>query len=432
MGTDRVQKGTGYALILIIVVGIILLAAVFVLRPQWIIGSDGFGYYAYLRSAIFDHDLNFQNEYQMFDNQFGAQTLTYWRTPLDKAGNPFAIGASLLWAPFVGIAYLAQQLFEFADPYPLPGYNLPFQVALGIGTWFYVFLGLILLFKALAKIFISRLAFLAVLALFLISGLPYYLIYEPILSHGLSFFVICLLFYGSIRLLKKERPVWFCAVIVGLIIGFCFLIRWQNIIFAIIPLVIMAHRVKGKEKYPHFLLVLIGFSLVSFWQLLVWKILYGSWIFVPQGAGFFDLTSPHLWQFFFSGYHGMFIINPLLLLGIIGLFIALRKHTLLTVLLLITLALQIYLNAGLADWFAGGSFGARRMVGSYFIIAFGLASLFSLVKNKKIIVYFLAILILGGTVFNFLLMASYARGIIKINEPTTIIEVYSAPKNLFH
>ncbi|RJQ34301.1 hypothetical protein C4566_02355, partial [Candidatus Parcubacteria bacterium] len=38
-----------------------------VLKPYWQIGGDGFGYYSYLRSFIFDGNFDLHNEFALFD-----------------------------------------------------------------------------------------------------------------------------------------------------------------------------------------------------------------------------------------------------------------------------------------------------------------------------------------------------------------------------
>src|SRR3989339_757168 len=111
----RNNQSTIFLSLLIVVVLIGLFSAAVALKPSWIIGSDGFSYYVYARSLIFDHDFDFTNEMRMFDRQFGLEISASWLTKEGKIGNPFAIGSSILWFPFVVSACAIQKIFKFSD-----------------------------------------------------------------------------------------------------------------------------------------------------------------------------------------------------------------------------------------------------------------------------------------------------------------------------
>lgn len=408
---------------------------IIILKPSWLIGGDGFGYYGYIRSILFDGDLNFSNEFTFFDNSFNANTIYNWKTPIGKTGNPFSVGPSLLWSPFIVIAKIIQSKLNITDPYPLPGYNYPFQILLGLSTIFYTTMGLVLIFLSLKKFFKRNISWWSTILIVGISPLVFYLVYEPSMSHGLTVFSSSLLFYLSVLLIKNKDIKNHLLFYTGLSIGLIFIIRWQDIIFAIIPIAIIFQKylkvntfnITIKKLYKQFLLILIPFLILASIQLFAWKYLYGSWISIPQGNSFFNLTKPQLWDFIFSGYHGMLIINPLLILPIIGLLIALKKYKFLASLLLISLSLQIYLNAGLHDWYGGGSFGARRMISSLPILSFGLAFFLNLFVTNKIKTIIITLIFTIAIIFNGLLMIAYAKKIIPLNQVTTRAEIYSVP-----
>ncbi|MEA3398525.1 MAG: hypothetical protein U9R06_02145 [Patescibacteria group bacterium] len=420
--------------VLIVVLAAILFS-VFLLHPSWVIGSDGFGYYAYARSILFDGDLDFYNEYAFFDNLYNTKTVAGWMTPIGKTGNPFSVGPSILWSPFILTAETIQNTFNFYDEYVLPGYNLPFQLAIGLTTIFYTAIGLVLIFLSLNNFFKKSISWWSTILIFGISPLPYYLIYEPSMSHGLTVFSVSWLFYLSILWLKSKKNNNWLLLGIGLTSGLIFIIRWQDIIFTVIPMAIFFKKLYGSKDSPDLAkLILKSGALISAplltvaaTQLFAWKHLYGSFVAIPQGAAFFNLTTPHLSDFLFSGYHGMFIIHPLLLLSIVGLFLIFKRQKLLITVFLLAIMAQVYLNSGLYDWYAGGSFGARRMISSLPIFAFGLSAFLERTARNKIAVVLVAILFIVGTVFNGLLMISYAKNIIPLNAPTTRMEVYSAP-----
>src|SRR5262245_55916014 len=130
-------------------------AAVALSAPDF--GADSPSYYVYLRSAVFDHDLDFANE------------LAHWEfpeRPLTTNGhrlNQHAAGSALLWSPF----YLAAHVYVRVggalglSSYAADGYSLPYLRAAAWGTATWVVLGVILLVGALRSRFGLRSALLA-------------------------------------------------------------------------------------------------------------------------------------------------------------------------------------------------------------------------------------------------------------------------------
>ncbi|MBT4349855.1 hypothetical protein HOD19_03740 [bacterium] len=416
---------------LLIVLILALIISVAILRPSWQIGGDGFGYYSYARSLIFDGNFDLHNEFSLFDELYNHNTTVGWQTDTGKTGNPFAIGSAILWSPFILLAKFISTIWHFEDPYAISGYNLPFQIAIALGTWFYFLFGIALIFKTLKKLVDKKYVWWGALIATAISPIPFYLIYEPSMSHGLTVFSLALLFYYSIKLYKSPKINYKYLTFSALALGLVFLVRWQDVLFGVIPIGIVVYKLwllKNWHKYLLSASIFISFFfLIALPQLLMWKHLYGAWIAVPQGASFFDLTHPHIWQFLFSSYHGMFIIHPLLILAIIGLFYALKKYKYLVILLILALCLQTYINSGLSDWYGGGSFGARRMAGSLFVFILGFAFLFKYLNQKKYIKIVIIGLVFTGLVLNGLLMIAYARGIIPLNAPTSYTDIYLAP-----
>lgn len=401
------------------------------LKPLWQIGGDGFGYYAYLRSFIFDGNFDLKNEFILFDSLYGNTTARDWITGIGKTGNPFAVGAAILWLPFVLLAKIINSFFDVSDVHGLAGFNLPYQLAIGLASWFYFLCALAILFNVLKKIVDYRFAWFGILATVALSPAVYYLIYEPSMAHALTVFSTSLLFWISYKIYKSSVIELKDYLYLGLITALAFLIRWQDVLFAIIPLAIILRKIYIERKIMVFLPAastgLIAFVLGIMPQLIMWKHLYGEWIAVPQGARFFHLKTPHIFDFLFSSYHGMLIVHPLLLAAFMGLIIAIKRHKFLIGTLLLALFLQIYMNSGLYDWYGGGSFGARRMLSSFFIFSLGFSVIGKYLYNKKTLLFIMMILVFTAMIFNALLMMSYARGIIPLNEYTSYEDLYGAP-----
>ena len=106
-------------------------------------------------------------------------------------------------------------------------------------------------------------------------------------------------------------------------------------------------------------------------QMLVWTVLYGSPLLVPQGSGFMRWTDPQLAAVLFSSFRGLFTWTPVLLVATVGLGSLGRERRHLAIVLVAIVALSWYVNASVADWWAGEAFGARRFVSCFPIFVVG-------------------------------------------------------------
>jgi hypothetical protein len=154
---------------------------------------------------------------------------------------------------------------------------------------------------------------------------------------------------------------------------------------------------------------LIGFAP----QLLVWREIFGKlWIGVPQGSGFLLWSHPFLVEVLYSSRHGLFSWSPILILAALGLLSFARRFTYPGLPLLGMLLLLVYVNASVADWWAGGAFGARRFEAALPILAVGLAealrTALELLRRRPGI--FVALGISAFVCFNFLLAEQYRSG----------------------
>src|SRR5262249_28299361 len=80
--------------------------------------ADEIEYFAYLRSLVFDHDLEFGNEYQHFYDLdpkglagFKATFLDLREARTGRHINFGPLGSALLWSPFYLLAHLGVRLF---------------------------------------------------------------------------------------------------------------------------------------------------------------------------------------------------------------------------------------------------------------------------------------------------------------------------------
>src|SRR5262245_61444300 len=113
--------------------GLILLCALFLLSTVLITprlySGDEVQYFAFLRSAWKDSDLQFQNEYEWLVERAPAKQQNFKnaflqkKTPTGYTRNDAPIGCAILWAPFYG---LADAYAKISGAYPADGFSFPY------------------------------------------------------------------------------------------------------------------------------------------------------------------------------------------------------------------------------------------------------------------------------------------------------------------
>src|ERR1700758_3570715 len=99
-----------------------ILAAVFLvtlpLVNPWVRG-DGVGYYAFARSLLIEHDLNFEKDWQAANNGFrlgrideAGQVAPGQYTSTGHLNNHFTVGPAILWSPFLIVAHLGVLAYD--------------------------------------------------------------------------------------------------------------------------------------------------------------------------------------------------------------------------------------------------------------------------------------------------------------------------------
>jgi hypothetical protein len=172
--------------------------------------------------------------------------------------------------------------------------------------------------------------------------------------------------------------------LLGVLVGLAMLVRTQNLAFALpacaegAVLVVGAAR-RGARALALALLgplAALACALVTFFpQLLAWKIIYGAWVGVPQGAGYIRWDAPSWSETLFSSRNGLFPYAPLWLVGLLGLVLVARRDRWLGLGLLATFVVTTYLNGAFWHWWGMGSFGGRRFDGLVYPVALGVAAL---------------------------------------------------------
>lgn len=389
--TERIVERPRPLFVVIFLLFVVIFGASIFLIPRRygrLIVGDGIYYYVYLRSAWLDGDLDFTDDYTLYqeyndaDPIKKAEMLDLHKTPLGLPANYFSIGPAVLWLPVFaatrGVIAIASGL---GAGWQADGYSYLEQAPLLFASIGYGFLGILLIYRLCAAHFSRAASLLAVLGVWLATNVVYYMGVSPSASHVLSLFAVALFLYLGWRwrgrLDGRRWLAW------GAGAGLMALVRWQDgpiAVYALFELIAeyRARRPASPSLWHGFLrpglLFALGALVVFTPQLVAWKVLYGSWLTVPQGEGFLDLSNPQLLNVWFSTKRGLFTWTPLIALAVIGFWPLYRRDRLLGVGAVAAFLLESYMNSIVTDWWAGESFGARRFICLMPFFALGLAA----------------------------------------------------------
>ncbi len=364
---------------------------------------DGTGYYAYLSSVWKTHNLDMYAEFTSFHNSFplGLSSTGY-------LVNLYPAGSAVLWSPF----YLISLLFH----------NETLSVTLTLFTSvIFGLLTLFLLYHSARHFGLSRqVPLLISLAAFFGTPLFFYTFVMRQNAHALTAGMAAIfLTYWMMTLGDKRVFRW---GLLGLLLGMLTALRTQEFVFGIVLLVEIIDAVR--KKCPLALLLrscgcaagmfLLGFSP----QLLVWKIIYGSWFALPQAYNL-GWQNFALFETLFSPWHGLLCWTPVMLLGIAGLCLGVRRHPLLCSALLGVCLAELLANAMVTAFWDGLSFGIRLLTSISWIIGVGLIVGYEGMQHsagRKIA----AVVVACGACWSFLLAICSSAGVINLSDPYTL------------
>jgi hypothetical protein len=405
---------------------LLLLIALPSLVLQWRAGvpridADGVEYYAHLRSLYFDRDVSFANEFTHFGiaDRWDKTNLT--STGLRRTN--FSVGPALLWMPFyAGGDVIARIKGDVQD-----GYS-PWHIrAVCLGSLFYAVAGLMLTFGWALRLFDRSAAFWASVVAFYGTFVAWYAVYEATVSHAMSFCIaaVCLRIWWD----GRERLTVARALALGLAIGLCADVRWQNGVLLLLPaytcLLGLRRDAAGSLKAGSALLA--GFIVGVLPQLLVFKAIFGEYLlpYPVQGRDYLRLGRPRLLETFFSSRHGLLFWTPVLWLSFIGLVALAWSRRQVWLAILAVVALMTWVNAASADWWAGGSFSNRRFDSVMPLLALGMAVSLERIMEwaRRHPVRVIGVLGAALSLWNGLFMETYKRGGIPRDDTVSFADV---------
>lgn len=348
-----------------LLLGLVLLSPIF-------IEPDSVGTYAWLRSAVFDGDLLFFNEWAAF----GLVTDGYVRykevTGLSTLANHWGIGTSLLSSPvYLGLRAIAGLLGAPARAAGLFGI---YGIGLALTSVLFVAATLVLLDAVLLERGASRLQrFATIAAVWLGTPLFWYEYRFPLGTHAagaLCVGVVCWLIARKRELLGWE------IVALGLAFGLAVATRIQHV--TLLPGIVYVLAV-SRRPFRSIGLMAAGSAPPLVVQALAWLVVYGAPAGpVTQGANLAGGTWAPLQRITFdsvllSSYHGLLSWSPVLILSLAGWWMARRTERVVVVAFVLMFLCELVANATMDRYFWGGlAFGARRFVDLALPFGFGI------------------------------------------------------------
>lgn len=352
------------------IIAIWLISTLLWLRPG-ITRPDGVGYFAYLPSTYFDHDLVLFNEWQRFGMLPDGVIVSEKLTPNGHLSDHWSAGSAVLWYP----AFVAGDVLQRAlGRFPADGASLPYNAAVISAS---AILGLITLLTAFAiarRFFSGFASTVAVIGTWFGSTLLWYSTREALMAHAAAAAICALVVLASI---EKQ---WLAA---GVAAGLAFAIRPQNAAFIAVPFLIA-----GAPALRRWLSIVAGFVAGALPQIVVATVIYGNplrlYNLLPgtsQDAWrAFERFWP--WQPLLSWYHGLATWTPLMIIGAAGLIRVSRVDRGLGTAAIAMFLVQWLANASLdRPFWSAASFGQRRFDNCTVFFAIGLAAILDLLPR---------------------------------------------------
>jgi hypothetical protein len=356
----------------------------------WVRG-DGVGYYAFARSILIEHRLDFTKDWLEANETFrmgrtdaAGNILANQYTATGHLNNHFSIGPAILWAPFLIAAHLGVLSWNVLGGHVLAdGYSAPYRWAMALGTATYAFLGLLFAFS-LARTYVGeRGAFLGTLGVWFASSLPVYMYFNPSWAHALSAFAVAVFLWFWMR--TRGWRTWAQWAVLGLLGGLMMDVYYVNAIVLLLPLVelLTGYWLILKKRTPQSIGNLLGANMIfaaavcaAFSPTLLAKeIIYGSYFHFGYTERWF-WSSPAFWKVCFSSQHGLFSWTPVALLSVIGLVFLRMRDRGVALSLLSTVAAYVYAIGCYQNWHGISSYGSRFLVALTPLFVIGLAAFF--------------------------------------------------------
>ena len=403
--------------------------------------SDGFYYFAYLRSMAFDRDVELSNDYRLLG--LGDKAHLFQLTPTKHAQSAWTVGPAILWAPFFAAGHLVARDLGQRDPnVTATGISFPYRQAVCIAGLFYGLLGCWFAFRFAGCLIDRRVAAAATATTIAGSFMLWYLLKEPSMTHAPSMALVA--GFAWAWLATRERRSTAQWAMLGLVAGLMTLVRWQNAIFAVLPACDAVMAAAGswrRADRPGLRDVIVKgaifttvAALAFLPQMLAWKAIYGSWLAVSPVGPQIRFGDPHVVDILWSARNGLFSTSPVLAVAAAGLLLFTTARPAVGLPMLLAVGAMTYFNACIQDWWGSDGYGGRRFDGTLPFLGVGLGYLAIVAHDivRRVPGVALAAAAAMLVMWNVTQLAVAQAGIVRIGEATSFGHTMAAQAAQFH
>jgi Dolichyl-phosphate-mannose-protein mannosyltransferase len=400
--------------------------------------SDGFYYYAYLRSLAFDGDVNFTNDYRLLG--LGDKAHLFTPTPTGYAQSAWTIGPAIVWSPFFAVGHLvAARLHASGAQVSVDGTSFPYRQSVCIAGLFYGLLGCWFAYRVTRRFWQPSLAAAAVVLTVAGSFMPWYMLAEPSMTHAPSMAAVAGFVWLWLATRERRTPgMW---GLLGVLAGVMALIRWQNALFMVLPGFDAVRSLAKPDEPRERIDALAGGTLflacaaIAFTpQMIAWKAIYGSYVARSPVGPEIRWAHPHLSDILFSARNGLLSTSPILYLSAIGLILLAIERPDVGAPALAAAAIMVYFNACIQDWWGSAGFGGRRFDGIIPLFCLGLAA-FADATARVVRRHALAAVtaaLAAAALWNIALMQVSHEGVLHIGETIPFDRAWAAQARAVH
>ncbi len=378
--------------------------------------GDGHMMYLMARSTALDGDWVFDNDLARFGDP--------WNQPRTKTGRKsiaHPLGPALVWTPLIWLAEGGAVIANvFGADIELHGYTLWHQRIVFLSSALFacgaVVLGLALARKLLGTSARAWSPSYAAVAVLLGTPVTYYATFMPSYAHALDAFTCgAFLAYWGFTVGRSDLRRW---VILGALLGLATLVRVQELALGVVVAIEVVAAVVRTRRLWWLAggAIALAVTVVVFSpQLLEWARVFGKVTELPQGAKYTRLEAPMIAEVLFAPRNGWFSTTPIAYAGAIGLLCLPKRVRLVGIGLLAAVAIQVYLNSTILDWWGGSAFGQRRLCNVTLPLVVGVAALLwrlgRAVRIPRWASHTLVVVVFGGFVaLNLTRVGKYASG----------------------
>jgi hypothetical protein len=340
-------------------------------RP--LVRGDGIAYLAWIDTLVLDGDIDFPNQAEKFQSVNTYQLV--WHEETQRYVTVFPFGVAFLQAPFykIGDIFYKQGWWNQNPDYfrQMQGVPQAYSLWIMIGANIMAIGAVILAWRVGRQLTENWTAAIAAWVFLIGTPLIYYSTTSPLNSHNPGAFMCACFIYCLSRTtggilpsensqVNKRKFNWLLWIALGISAGLMILTRWQLFLIALPGWGLLA----WYKQWKGFIVAGITAAITLLPLPIFWNYLFNDPFTVPYDSvekqSFFRAPT-HVWDVFET----LILHSPVILLSLFGLIFLWRINRAWACFCASAIGLQILINGAALDWYAGDSFGMRRMTELY-------------------------------------------------------------------